>query len=257
LFDLEKFDLKLSTEIIGRNFIYADKVPSTNSELLNQPNYYSNNGTVLLAEKQTSGRGRKNRTWDSAEDMNLTFSVLITNEKHFKKNINLINYAASLAVASAIENLYQLRTELKWPNDVLVDGKKIAGILMESVSQGSKISRLVIGIGLNVNQISFQGKYSVPPTSLKKEIGHPVDREKTLAEILNIFEKLIELSLKPSNKILKEWKSKCRMIGERITVHIDDTSKQGIFHDIDEKGFLVLRIDDKLETLHTGDVSIT
>lgn len=256
LFDLEKFDLKLGTDTIGRNFIYAHEVSSTNNELLNNPEYYKTHGSVLLAEKQTSGHGRKGRNWDSNESMNLTFSILISNPKYLKQNINLINYAASLSTATSIENLYQLRTELKWPNDILVNSKKVAGILTESLSQESNISRLVVGIGLNVNQISFQGKFVIPPTSLKKELGHIADREKTLAELLNVFEENLESGLNPHNKILEEWKSRCNMLGERITVHIDETSKQGIFHDIDEKGFLVLRTDDKFETLHLGDVHI-
>lgn len=257
MFDLEKFDLKLSTEVIGRNFIYAEEVTSTNSELLNSPENYKKNGSVFLSEKQTDGKGRKNRSWDSSEYMNLTFSILISDQKYLKRKINLINYAASLSVALAIENLYQLRTELKWPNDVLVNNKKIAGILTESVSRGSDILWFVIGIGLNVNQISFQGKFNFPPTSLKKELGHTAEREKTLAEVLNIFEETIENILSPANKILDEWKSRCKMLGERITVVGDEITKQGIFHDIDENGYLVLRTNEKFETLHLGDVSVS
>jgi BirA family biotin operon repressor/biotin-[acetyl-CoA-carboxylase] ligase len=256
LFELEKFDLKLNTDVIGRNFIYAEEVTSTNTELLNRNKFYKHHGSVLLAENQIEGRGRKNREWLSDKEMNLTFSVLLTDSNYLTEKINVINFAASLAVALSIENLYQLRTALKWPNDVLIGGKKVAGILMESISQGSKVTRLVIGIGLNVNQISFQGKYLVNPTSLRKELGHHIEREKTLADVLNNLEELLESSLRPFNKIIEEWKSKCMMIGEKITVSIDDRMKQGIFNDIDENGFLVLRTDNKVETLHIGDVSI-
>lgn len=256
IFDLEKFDIKLNTNIIGRNFFYADEVPSTNTELLNKTKFYKQHGSVLLAEKQFAGKGRKNREWYSAAEMNLTFSVLITDSKYFRKNINIINYTTSLAVALSIENLYQLRTELKWPNDVLIGRKKIAGILIESVSRGSKITRCVIGIGLNVNQTSFHGKYMLEPTSLKKELGHNVEREKTLADLLNNFEEQLESTTSASNKILDEWKSKCNMIGDRISVVTDNEIKHGIFSDINEKGFLVLRTDNKIEILTQGDVSI-
>jgi BirA family biotin operon repressor/biotin-[acetyl-CoA-carboxylase] ligase len=211
---------------------------------------------VLFAEKQTDGKGRKNRAWYSDDQLNLTFSILITEPKYFQKKINMLNFVASLALAASIENLYQLKTELKWPNDVLIDSKKAAGILIESTSKGSKIERVVIGIGLNVNQISFQGKYNFEPTSLRKELGHPVDREKTLAEILNNFEELLNTSIKFPEKILEDWKEKCKMIGARITVVNDDVTKHGIFNDIDKNGFMVLRTDDKMETLYSGDVSI-
>lgn len=255
MFDLEKFDLKLNTDVIGRNFIYAEQVPSTNTELLNESDFYKKHGTVLFAEKQTEGKGRKNRIWYSDDQLNLTFSILITEPKYLQK-INILNFVASLALAVSIENLFQLKTELKWPNDILIDSKKAAGILIESTSKGSNISRLVIGMGLNVNQISFQRKFATEPTSLKKELGHPVEREKTLAEILNNIEEILNTSNKFPDKILEDWKAKCKMIGERITVLYDDVSKHGIFNDIDKNGFLVLRIDDKMETIHLGDVSI-
>lgn len=255
MFDLEKFDLKLNTDVIGRNFIYAEEVPSTNTELLNESEFYKKHGTVLLSEKQTEGKGRKNRVWYSDDKLNLTFSILITEPKYLQK-ISIINFVASLALAVSIENLYQLKTELKWPNDILIDGKKAAGILIESTSKGSKISRLVIGMGLNVNQISFQRKFTTVPTSLKKELGHPVEREKTLAEILNNVEEILYTSSKFPDKILEDWKEKCNMIGRRITVVHNDVTKHGIFNDIDKNGFLVLRTDDKVETLHSGDVSI-
>ncbi len=256
MFDLEKFDLKLNTDVIGRNFIYAEEVPSTNTELLNESEFYKKHGTVLLAEKQIEGKGRKNRVWYSDDKLNLTFSILITEPKYLQK-IYILNFVASLALAISIENLYQLKTELKWPNDILIDGKKAAGILIESTSKGSKVIRLVIGMGLNVNQISFQRKFTTEPTSLKKELGHPVEREKTLAEILNNIEEILNTSNKYPDKILEDWKAKCKMIGERITVVHNDVTKHGIFNDIDKNGFLVLRIDDKIETLHSGDVSIS
>jgi BirA family transcriptional regulator, biotin operon repressor / biotin---[acetyl-CoA-carboxylase] ligase len=256
MFDLEKFDIKLGTDVIGRNFTYADEVTSTNSELLNNKNFYKHHGTVLLAEKQTEGKGRLNRKWISASELNLTFSILVTLPLYLTKNINILNYAASLAVAVSIENLFQLRTELKWPNDVLVGGKKIAGILIESTSKGSNINRLVIGIGLNVNQVSFQGKYLIAPTSLKAELGYPVEREKTLAEVLNNVEMFLNTSQKSPGKILNEWKTKCKMLGERITIVNNDVTKHGIFSDIDRNGFLVLRNKEETEILHFGDVSI-
>jgi len=256
MFDLEKFDLKLNTDVVGRNFIYAAEVPSTNTELLTESKSYKKHGTVLFAEKQTEGKGRKNRAWYSDDQLNLTFSILIKESKYFQKKINILNFVASLALATSIENLYQLKTELKWPNDILIDNKKAAGILIESTSKGSKIERLVIGIGLNVNQIAFQRKFTTEPTSLKKELGHPVDREKTLAEILNNIEEMLNTSIKFPDKILEDWKAKCKMIGQRITVVNDDVTKHGIFNDIDKNGFMVLRTNDKMETLHFGDVSI-
>jgi BirA family biotin operon repressor/biotin-[acetyl-CoA-carboxylase] ligase len=256
LFNLERFDIKLSTEVIGRNFVYTEEIDSTNSFLLDKSNKYSIDGTVLLAEKQNKGKGRKDRVWYSTREQNLTFSILLTNKKYLGKNLNIINFATSLAVASSIENIYQLKTELKWPNDVLVNGKKIAGILLESTSQGNKIERLVIGIGINVNQTLFQGNYNISPTSIKHELKEQIDRERLLAEFLNNFEEILNKIETEPGEILKDWKLRCRLIGEKISITEGENIKYGIFDDLDNEGFLLLKNKDKIEKIHFGDVSI-
>jgi BirA family biotin operon repressor/biotin-[acetyl-CoA-carboxylase] ligase len=223
---------------------------------MDKKNGYNNNGTVVFAEKQTSGKGRKDRVWYSAPETNLTFSILLTKDKFLTNNSSLINFAASLAVAFSIENLYQIKTELKWPNDVLLDGKKTSGILIESTSQGNKIERFVVGIGLNVNQPSFQGTFNYPPTSIRIELGRNVEREKLLAEILNNFELLLEKIKSNKNEVINDWKAKCKMIGEKISIVESDSEKFGIFYDIDEEGFLLLKTKDGIEKVHYGDVSL-
>lgn len=256
MFNIEKFDIKLDTDTIGRNFIYSEEVESTNSLLLNKENKFNFDGTVILAEKQNSGRGRKDRVWYSAKGQNLTYSILLTNKKYFDKSFNLINFSTSLSAAISIENLFQLRTELKWPNDILINGKKTAGILVESTSKGSKIERVAIGMGINVNQSIFQGSFNIEPTSIRNEINEIVDRENLLAELLNNFEEqLIRIKNDPAG-LMHDWKSRCRMIGEKISVVEDEKTKYGIFDDIDENGFLLLKSNDKIERIHYGDVSL-
>ena len=256
MFNLENFDIKLDTEFIGRNFIYADTLYSTNTYLMDKQNEINTNGTVVLAETQTHGRGRKDRVWYSAPESNLTFSILLTNNKPLLKHSNLINFAASLAVSVSIENLFQIKTDLKWPNDVLLNRKKTSGILLESSSIGNKINRLVVGIGINVNQNSFQGTFNYPPTSIRIELGRIVEREKLLSEVLNNFELLLVKIENNSSSIIEEWKSKCNMIGERISIVENDSEKFGIFYDVDEEGFLLLKTKDRIEKIHFGDLSL-
>ena len=256
MFDLEFFDIKLDTEIIGRNFIYAEEVDSTNSVLLNKTNGFDNDGSVILCEKQNKGRGRKDSTWYSTKELNLTFSILLKDRDFSGSKINMINFATSLAAAMAIENLFQLKIELKWPNDVLINGKKVAGILIESSSSGKKIELVVTGIGINVNQTSFQGNFKLPPTSIKTEISQNADREVLLAEFLNIFEEILQWIEDKPSEILKDWKARCRMLGEKISVTEGDKVRYGIFDDLDEDGFLILKSGRKLEKIYFGDVSI-
>jgi BirA family biotin operon repressor/biotin-[acetyl-CoA-carboxylase] ligase len=256
LFDLVNFDIKLNTDYIGRNFIYADKVTSTNTLLLDKKSGYNFSGTVMLAEKQSKGKGRKDRVWQSEPGSDLTFSILLIKEDVLFNKPTLINFAAALCVANSIENLFQLKTELKWPNDVLINGKKTSGILIESASQGLIIERMVIGIGINVNQNSLQGIFNYPPTSIRIELGKSVEREKLLAEFLNNFEDILEKIRRDKGEIIEDWKAKCRMIGEKISITENEKEKFGIFYDVDEDGFMILKTKDGMEKIHFGDVGL-
>ena len=252
MFNLESFDIKLDTKSIGRNFIYSEDVSSTNSYLLNNSDDL-HHGTTILSEFQNEGRGRLNRPWQSNKAQNLTFSILLKKDIQ-KLNPNHINLAASLAVSSAIENLYQLKTDLKWPNDVLIKNKKVSGILLEASSQGSELEKIVVGIGVNTNQTKFVGDFKIMPTSVKFELKREITRERLLSEILNVFEALIIESKKSPKRILDEWRAKCRMIGEPIILEIDGEKKYGIFDDLDANGFLILKSGDKIEKITNGDI---
>jgi BirA family transcriptional regulator, biotin operon repressor / biotin---[acetyl-CoA-carboxylase] ligase len=255
MLNIEDFDIKLLTEFIGRNFIICEEIDSTNSYLLNELEENNINGTVLFAEKQEKGRGRKTRSWISAKGLNLTFSVLLTDNRFFKRNVTLINLAVPLAVANSINNLYQLKIDLKWPNDVLINKRKVAGILLESTSAGSSIDKLVIGIGLNVNQTSFQGEFNMQPTSLKLELKHNVERERLLAEVLNNLEENLETMLLKPKEIIEEWKMNCSMIGEKIEITEGDQKLFGIFENIDDNGYLLLKTGNKVEKIQFGDLA--
>ena len=254
MLNLEEFNIKLETEIIGRNFIYFDECDSTNEFLFSSKDY-TKDGTVVLSEFQSKGKGRKDRVWESSKGQNLTLSILLRRDVK-PKSINIINLGASLAVAHTLENLYQLNVELKWPNDVLVKRKKIAGILLESSSKGNKIEKVVIGIGINVNQVGFQGKFIIPPTSVKKEFGETVSRERLLSELLNNLEETFDICAANPVKIIEDWKERCKMIGESIKITDNDENKFGIFSNIDEDGYLILKQKEKMEKIHFGDVSL-
>jgi BirA family biotin operon repressor/biotin-[acetyl-CoA-carboxylase] ligase len=113
----------------------------------------------------------------------------------------------------------------------------------------------VIGFGINLNQLVFNGDFHYPPTSLKIELREDIDREHILAEILNNFEELLlQLETKPKI-ILNDWRAKCQMIGDKITITENDKVKSGIFYDIDDDGYLLLKKNDSIEKIHFGDVS--
>lgn len=252
-FIIEDFDIKLETEYLGRNFLYTDSIDSTNKFLLKSKEDFPE-GTVLLSEEQTHGRGRKQRVWFSLPELSLTFSVLLK-QKVSALNLSFLSLASAAAVAQAIENLYQLKVNLKWPNDVLVNNKKVAGILLESKFHGLALEKVVIGIGINVNQPFFKGSYNLTPTSIRLEFGKAVNREKLLSELLNIFEGIIEELQNNRIKVLNYWREKCRFIGEKVTITDDKFQKFGIFEDIDEDGAMLLRTPKGIEKITFGDIS--
>jgi len=254
MFTIEDFDIKLNTKFVGRNFIYAQNISSTNSYLSEQ-NKELENGSVILSEFQTDGKGRLKRSWYSNEGENLTFSILLNN--HISKlNLNHLNLATSLAVSSSIENLYQLKTDLKWPNDVLINNKKVSGILLESSIKGSELEKVIVGIGINVNQNKFVGDFNIQPTSVRHEMRKNIERERLLSEVLNTFEELLFELKNNSKKLLNRWRDKCRMIGEKISIEHNGESKHGIFYDIDANGLMILKVGEKLEKISIGDVSV-
>ncbi|MCF8268311.1 MAG: biotin--[acetyl-CoA-carboxylase] ligase [Ignavibacteriales bacterium] len=253
-FNLEEFNLQLDTHFIGTNIYFLDHVESTNSYLMSRNEDFEN-GTVVIAETQTKGRGRLDRTWLSDPKVNLTFSIALTKKDLFTSPA-MINFAASLAVANALQNLFQLPVELKWPNDVLVKGKKISGILMESISAGSEITRMVVGFGINVNQSNFPGKYLILPTSVKNEYRGPISRERILSEVLNLFEQYLGFLKFDKKMLLQSWKEKCRMIGEKVKIESGDTQRFGVFVDVDVDGFLLFREGAQTSKITFGDVSL-
>lgn len=257
MFNLEDFDFKLNTDYIGRNFVFVEEIESTNSFLLDKANKFNEHGTVLLAENQTKGRGRKEREWISAPGVNLTFSILLNKKGSIPPSLGLLNMSVALAVANSIENLHPVKTNLKWPNDVLINGKKVVGILSESVTQGNSVEKVVIGIGINVNQNYFPEGFIITPTSIKIETDQNIEREKLLSEILVNIENMIERITECPADVMADWRAKCNMIGDKVTVSDGKEEKIGIFDDIDDEGYLLLR--DRrghIEKIHYGDVSV-
>jgi len=251
-FNFEQFDIKLETEIIGRNFLYFNELDSTNLVLKDKAGKNAN-GTVVFAEKQKQGKGRFTKKWESEEGVNLTFSILLNIDLDLMEKLFILNLGTAQVLAATIENLFQLPIEVKWPNDVLIKKKKVAGILIETVSIGSTIKKAIVGIGLNVNQTLFKGVYNYPPTSLKLELGQQVERERILAEFLNNFEELLARIKNKPDAVMQSWREKCDMIGEKICLNVNGKLHYGIFDDIDSNGQLLLRTENGIEIINSGD----
>ncbi len=240
----------LKTSKLGKNYIYFEKINSTNIFLKERKDL--DDGTVVLAEYQEGGKGRKGRKWISPAYKGLYFSILL------KKNFNVINLLKlslffGYIVRNVIQNYVSDKVYIKWPNDIYLNGKKLGGILIETELEGNEVNRVIVGIGININSDMEDLKSVLDiATSLKMEEGKDFDRREIFINILeNIENRLEELdNFNPSEEINQFllWK------GEKITILDEDL--EGILEGVDSNGGLIIRIDEGRKILFSGDISV-
>jgi len=180
----------MESKHFSKKNIYLPLVDSTNRELFRTIESASlPEGTVLWADEQVAGKGMGNNKWESKKGLNITASFLLFPEFLEPEKQFYLNKAVSLGVYDTLADILKdsFKIEVKWPNDILVENKKIAGILIENIIQGSKIKCTVTGIGINVNQTKF-GKYPMPPTSLKLLTG----KNYVVREVISLLSKYLQ-----------------------------------------------------------------
>ncbi len=244
--------------INGQKFtIYKfPKLTSTNT-FLRQHSMELNNYSVIWAEEQTHGRGRFDRVWYSKPGKDLTFSILLPLESQvirFRQNITQI---AALSVAVLLED-YGLKPDLKWPNDVLINNRKICGILCETVDLGEK-TFAVLGIGLNVNSNDDSSpRYGNSPTSIQKELGFETDRFEIFQQLLHLlFKTFVELGKEGFEQSRREIKKRLLFVNERIVVnHGSKYSHSGIILDLNHDGTLLFQCEEcNIININSGEIT--
>ncbi len=242
------------TKLIGQNVIVLEAIDSTNTHLKSLAMKGIALGTVVITEEQTAGRGRLGRTWVTQKGKNLTFSVLLSLPSH---NPGLISLVAGIAVAQAIRLQTSLPAECKWPNDILINGKKVCGTLSEAVTPPNNNSAVIIGIGVNVNQTEFPEELQSSASSLILEQRQSINRIELLTTILERLEYWYnQLVSQNCALIISEWKSLCTMIGSPISLNQNGNIITGIFADVAEDGALLLQQHDTILRVLAGDVSV-
>lgn len=180
--------LNLDTKYIGRNLIYYESIDSTQSEAWRQVKKKVENGTVIFANMQTNGMGTHGRRWYTDEKDNIALSIVLYPNCKIEK-LNNITIDIANAIVEVFKEFYLINLDIKYPNDIVYGGKKLGGILTETRLCGEMVKDLVIGIGLNLNQVEFKNEIKEIATSIKKEFGITVDRFKIVSEICNVLEK--------------------------------------------------------------------
>jgi BirA family biotin operon repressor/biotin-[acetyl-CoA-carboxylase] ligase len=214
---------------------------------------------VVIADEQKSGRGRFGRLWISPPGVNLYFSVILSPPFHLEDS-PLLTLAAAAAVASAVREQSGMNAEIKWPNDILINGKKTGGILVEMKSRGSSTHHIILGVGLNVNmqKVDLPEDLKDISTSLTIEKGTDIDRCSLLNEILLNLEKRYKTLLQGEKRaLINEWLQLNCTTGNRVSVRNQDRTIAGMAEGINDDGELLVRLSDgELETVHAGDVTI-
>lgn len=248
----------LSTKALGRTYHHFHSLGSTNDQALALAMEGAPHGTVVVAEEQTKGRGRLRRPWVSDARNGIYVSILLRTAVPIS-DAHQSTLLAAISLVRTLRRLYDLKASVKWPNDVLVENRKISGILTEMQSDQELTRFLVVGVGINVNHKpeELQGPFRYPATSLAVETGHRLNRQKLLADFLNEFDgdydRLLNHGFEP---FLREFEEISSVLGKIVTIHCGKTEYTGRVGGFTPDGALRLSIDGKREEiLWVGDVT--
>ncbi|MDO8490977.1 MAG: biotin--[acetyl-CoA-carboxylase] ligase [Dehalococcoidia bacterium] len=244
----------LNTRFIGHNIFHYPTIPSTQDVAMQAARAGAFEGAVVTADEQTSGRGRLQRSWLSPKDGSLSVSVIL---RPSARELARLFMVAALAAARSIEKATGLQTELKWPNDVLIDKRKVCGILIENELRGSAVSWAVVGIGININlDTSEHPEIAGMATSLSAETGRRVSRSEMLKCLLEELE-AVYLASRGGAPVHQEWRARLVTLGTRVRANTGDSIETGCAESVDEDGALLLRRDDgSLVRIVAGDVTL-
>ena len=255
---LEEIEEHLTTNFIGRKIYYFESIDSTNDKAKIIA-VDEEEGTVVIAEEQTGGKGRLGRKWISPKGKGIWMSIILKpSVEPFK--VGSITLLGAAAIFKGLENM-GISSKIKWPNDIIIDDKKISGILTEMSAELNRINHLIMGIGINVNldQVDIPEDLKDKATSLKINGDRKIDRKVLLAHILNEFEKLyIPFRENGDTSIAIDiCKKNSATVGNEVKIIRGKEEKLGRAIDIDEKGQLIVEFKDgKIENIFSGEVSV-
>lgn len=250
----QEIESELKTNILARNIYCYSSIDSTNDEAKRQTLNGAPNGSLFLAEQQTGGKGRLGRKFLSPAGVGLWFSVLLRPEQ-IADEISTVTLKAGLAVCKAIRDLTDCPAKIKWPNDVVIGGKKVCGILTEMTADSNQTNFIVLGIGINVNVPSFPEELREKATSLLLETGENIPRIPLLQEVLFRLEKL--LTNHTDENFWDEYKALCVSLNRKVKFSRNNLPLEGIAEDISPDGELLVHLEDgSVVAVCSGEVTV-
>ena len=246
--------------IFSEHIRHYYRVTSTNTLAMEAAAAGAPEGTVFLAEQQTAGRGRGNHQWHSAESAGIYCSVVLRPPLP-PSEVLVMSLAAGLAVRAAVEEINSdLIADLKWPNDLLIEGKKFCGILTEMNAEATRVRHIVIGIGINVNQAEFVGDLKETATSLRIATEEKWSRVDLCAALLKSLDREYRNLTSDSdahNNILKRFEEQSSMVRGKTVLVEENGGFEGVTEGLDPRGFLQVRANDGLRIVYSGTVRLT
>ena len=244
----------LASRLVGRRIVHYQTLCSTMDEALTLARRGAPEGTVVVAERQTAGRGRFQRAWLSDPGEGLLLSAVL---RPAAAELPYLNMAASLSVSATVRSYGTGKPVIKWPNDVLVGGKKISGILVETELRQGEATHAVVGFGLNVNlDPSAHADIAATATSIAAELGYRVDRTGVLVSLLKRFDGLYA-QLRRGGSLTLQWADELETVGRSVRVRWKERALEGLARAVDEQGNLVLELaDGSTTTVTAGEVTL-
>jgi BirA family biotin operon repressor/biotin-[acetyl-CoA-carboxylase] ligase len=241
MLDRDRIKTNLKTGRIGRKILVYDSTSSTNDVAAEYARNTANDGLVIFAEEQTAGRGRAGSAWHTGRSDSIICSIVLTAGK---LNAELLSLSCAVAVAEAVGKPAKNHAKIKWPNDIMLNGKKVAGILVESrTDNGSSIC--IVGVGINCHQKkdSFDAELQQIATSIDIESHSTVDRISLAKRLLTSIDYWLEAAEENSEKVTERWRKLSVQLGHRVTLMFNGTRFTGNCIGIDPEKGLTLQLD--------------
>ena len=252
-------EIGLDTKIIGKSVVSFDSTPSTIDAASSLARKGASDGTVVVAEAQSGGRGRLGRKWSSPGGVGIWTSIILRPSIP-PRDAPKLTLLAAVSVAGVLREQYGLDARIKWPNDVVASDKKICGALTELVAEQDIVKFLITSFGLNVNQTrsKFPAEVREIATSMRIESGKKLDRPEVFRRVLSEFDRhYVHFRQHGGKDILGKWRELSGTLGRRIKVQLRDEQVEGTAHDIDDDGSLLVDVGGgKLRSIAYGDVTI-
>lgn len=241
-------EANLKTNTIGKYIEYYTQLVSTNKEAWEIINEGTESGTLIITDNQISGKGRNSNEWKSKSGKSLTFSLIYKPETIPIEKIGIFSILTGISVLDGLKEL-NINGSLKWPNDIILNNKKVGGILCEAKIQKTNIEWVVIGIGINVNESKddFDSGLVKKATSLFMELGQNIQRERVIASVLNNMELLLKrFENDPINfDISNDWNKYCAHNNKKVSFQKNNVTHSGIFKNITNDGSCIIEVNGK------------